>query len=234
MNMPEAEAVVECVQHLRMGDSRLLSLGIVTPFVAQKEMIWERLDSLELSSDILVDTAYGFQGDERDIIIFSPVVGRGMPVSATLWVEIPPNLINVAITRAREAFFFIGDLDFCLQLKGILRKLALYCREIQLLRKTSPAELELFSWMVVKGWEPKIHPRISDIEVDFMLQARNGIRLAIEVDGQLHHEDTKEQDKARDAFLYAHGYDVLRRTAREVLETPFEVIHQIEQRLSAQ
>jgi very-short-patch-repair endonuclease len=234
MNMPEAEAVVALVQQLRVGDSRSLRLGIVTPFVAQKEVIWDKLDSLELSSDILVDTAYGFQGDERDVIIFSPVVARGMTVSATLWVETPPNLINVAITRAREAFFFVGDLDFCLQLKGILRKLALYCREIQLLRKTSPAELELFSWMVVKGWDPKIHLRIGDIEVDFTLQARNGIRLAIEVDGRQYHEGSKAQDKARDAFLYAQGYDVLRATAREVLETPFEVIHQIEQRLLAQ
>jgi very-short-patch-repair endonuclease len=184
-----------------------------------------------LTSEVLVDTANGFQGDERDVMLFSPVVAKGITPAASRWVETPPNLINVAITRAREALFVVADFDYCLQQQGILRQLALYCRDIQLLRDTSPAELELFSWMVVKGWEPKVHIRLGDIEVDFILQTSNGARLAIEVDGRQYHEKTPEMDKARDAYLVAQGYDVVRIPAREVLETPFEVVHQIESRL---
>ncbi len=228
VNVPEAEKVLELVQSLKQGDSRSLSLGIVTPFSAQKEMLRERLDALRLASEVLVDTAYGFQGDERDVIIFSPVVAKGITSSASRWVESPPNLLNVAITRAREALFVVGDIDYCLQQEGILRKLALYCRDIQSLRETSEAELELFSWMVVKGWEPRIHPRVGDIEVDFILESDSGDRIAIEVDG-LQHEKATEQDRARDAYLQGQGYTVRRIPAREVLETPFEVIHQIEQ-----
>lgn len=228
VNVPEAETVLELIQQLKMGDSRSLSLGVVTPFAAQKEMLRERLDALRLASEVLVDTAYGFQGDERDVIIFSPVVAKGITGSASRWVESPPNLINVAITRAREAMFVVGDIDYCLQQEGILRKLALYCRDIQLLRDTSEAELELFSWMVVKAWEPKVHPRVGDIEVDFILESDSGERLAIEVDGR-QHAQTTEQDKARDAYLQGQGYIVLRIPAREVLETPFEVVHRIAQ-----
>jgi very-short-patch-repair endonuclease len=102
---------------------------------------------------------------------------------------------------------------------------------VQLLRDTSPAELELFSWMVVKGWEPRVHPRVGDIEVDFVLLSKTGVRLAIEVDGRQSHERRAEQDKGRDAYLLGQGYEVMRIPAREVLETPFEVIHQIESRL---
>jgi superfamily I DNA and/or RNA helicase len=233
VNIPEAEKVVSIVQQLRAGDSRSLGLGVVTPFVAQKEAIREKLDRLELSADVLVDTAYGFQGDERDVIIFSPTVSRGITPHATLWVETPPNLINVAITRAREAFYFVGDIDLCLQQRGMLRHLALYCRQVQTLRETSPAELELFSWMMVKGWNPKVHPMIGDIEVDFSLSSQDGTRLAIEVDGHRYHGETVNIDRGRDAFLIAQGYEVFRTSARDVLETPYEVVHQIEQKLSA-
>lgn len=231
MNEIEAQAVVTIIQDLKSGDSRSLSLGVVTPFSAQKEIIRERLEKLQLSTDVLVDTASGFQGDERDVIIFSPTVSKGITKDAIRWVEKPPNLINVSLTRAREVLFCVGDINFCLSQDGLLRKLALYCKEIQLLRNTSPAELELFSWMLVKGWNPKVHPRIGDIEVDFTLNKDDGVQIVIEVDGSKYHNDTKEKDKARDAFLYAQGYEVFRTNARDVLETPNEVIHRIEQQI---
>jgi len=228
VNKAEAEAVLQQVQALREGDARALSIGVVTPFAAQKEYLREKLDALQIASEVLVDTAYGFQGDERDVILFSPVVARGITPSACRWVESPPNLVNVALTRARESLLVVADFEYCLQQQGILRQLALYCREIQLLRDTSPAELELFSWLVVKGWVPKVHPQIGDIEVDFVLTADSGVRLAVEVDGKIHHGDRPEQDKARDAYLNGLGYAVLRIPAREVLETPFDVVHKIE------
>lgn len=231
LNRIEAQAVLGLIQELRSGNSRALSLGVVTPFAAQKDFLREQLDRMQLASEVLVDTAYGFQGDERDIMIFSPVVARGITSAASRWVETPPNLINVSITRAREALFLVGDIDFCCNQDGILRKLGLYCKDIKLLRDTSPAELELFSWMVVKGWEPLVHPRIGDIEVDFVLRAPSRERIVIEVDGR-QHEDATEQDRARDAFLVGQNYRVLRVLARDVLETPFDVIFRIEALMS--
>ena len=227
VNPIEGNRVLQLIQELRSGQSRQLSLGVVTPFSAQKDWLRKRLEPLGLASEVLIDSAYGFQGDERDIIIFSTVVSKGITDSACKWVESPPSLINVALTRAREALFVVSDFDKCMQQEGILRKMAQYCRDIQLLRDTSPAELDLFSWMTVKGWVPKIHPRISDIEVDFVLEPADRDRIAIEVDGNEHHRDTKEQDRARDAFLSAQGYQVLRIPARDVLQTPFDVVHRI-------
>lgn len=227
VNPTEGHRVLELIKELRSSAGRQLSLGVVTPFAAQKEWLRKQIEPLGLASEVLVDTAYGFQGDERDIIIFSTVVAKGITESACKWVESPPNMVNVALTRAREALFVVSDFDQCLQQEGILRKLAQYCRDIQLLRDTSPAELELFSWMTVKGWLPRIHPRIGDVEVDFVLEPDGRDRIAIEVDGREHHEHTQEKDRARDAFLSAQGYQVLRIPARDVLQTPFDVIQRI-------
>ncbi|MDP6650592.1 MAG: AAA domain-containing protein, partial [Gammaproteobacteria bacterium] len=234
-NVLEAEQVMELVRSLRAdGSMSHLSLGIVTPFAAQKDFLREMLAKEGLAGEILADSAYGFQGDERDIIIFSAVVGSGITPSASRWVESPPNLVNVALTRARQALFVVADFDYCMQQDsaGILRKLAEYCRDIQLLRDTSPAELELFSWMTVEGWTPKIHPVIGDIEVDFELRDEQGARLVIEVDGKPHHKGTKRADEGRDAFLRAQGCRIYRTPARAVLETPYAVIQEIQQQLS--
>jgi very-short-patch-repair endonuclease len=79
---------------------------------------------------------------------------------------------------------------------------------------------------------PQVHPTIGDIEVDLVLDGENGVKLAIEVDGKEFHEDRQQQDKARDAFLKAQGYEVLRTPARAVMETPFEVLHSIKEHVA--
>jgi len=236
-NAIEANRVVELIEEIRSQNSmRHLSVGVVTPFAAQKEFLRERLAEIGYAGEVLVDSAYGFQGDERDVIIFSAVVGSGITASASRWVESPPNLINVALTRARHALFVVADFDYCMQQDpgGMLRKLAEYCRDVQLLRDTSPAELELFSWMVVEGWTPSIHQRIGDLEVDFILKGSSGVRLAIEVDGQQYHTETEQKDQSRDAYLRAQGCRVFRIPARAVLETPYAVVQQIREKLDFQ
>jgi very-short-patch-repair endonuclease len=232
-NPIEAAAVADLIAGLRTKEDSSLSIGVVAPFRAQVEMIIEELDKRQASRNVLVGTAHQFQGDERDIMVFSPVVARGIPENSAKWVESPPNLINVAVTRAREALFVVADLEFCSRQDGILKHMARYCRTIQSLRETSPAELELFSWMCVEGWSPDVHVPSGDIEVDFILIAPSGEKLAIEVDGDEFHDDRKEQDKARDAYLIARGFTVLRFPAREVFETPASVIHRIKVKFDA-
>ena len=230
-NRTEDIAVIKCLRDIRSAAPHL-SIGIVTPFSAQKELLRTSVASLDLASEVLVDTAAGFQGDERDVIIFSPVVSRGMTRGACRWVETPPNLLNVALTRAREALFVVADFEFCLQQEGVLRKLAEYCKEVTTLRATSPAELELFSWMVAAGLTPAVHPRIGDHEADFELKAENGIRVVVEVDGATFHAAHGERDKAIDAYLEGRGFRVVRVSARSVMDTPQTTLHRIMQALA--
>ena len=230
-NLIEGERVIEIVQQVR-ENSPHRSIGIVTPFASQKQWLRDRLEELDLGLAVAVDTAYGFQGDERDVIIFSAVAAPGMTDAAVRWIENPPNMINVAVTRARDALFVVADFEFCQRQAGILKKLALYCRDVQILRDTSPAELALYSRMLVEGLEPTIHPRVGGHEVDFVLNGARGIRLAVEVDGRAFHDSTQTVDAGIDAALASHGYQVLRVSAREVFETPIEVVHRIRQALS--
>lgn len=227
LNQKEAKAVVETVKELR-SESQFsrFSLGVVTPFKAQVELIIELLDKDGLLNNTMVGTAHSFQGDERDVIIFSPVVSKDISEGAASWVEKPPNLINVAVTRAREALFLVGNLSCCRQQPGILGKLASYAEQVEVLRKTSQEELELFSWMVIQGWAPEVHPVIGDIEVDFTIK-HEGRNIAIEVDGTQHDWNTVA-DSARDAYLKGRGFMVVRIPARAVRETPAVCIEKIE------
>ena len=165
-NPPEIEAVCDLVRRLRQApEARSRSLGIVTPFRAQRDALVDRLQELELYDGVTVGTSYVFQGDERDIMIFSPVVAKGIGDGAAHWVEKPHNLINVSVTRARLALFVVADFDRCRMQKGILGDLIKYVDTVEEIRKpkrhpkqhASEEELELFSWMVLQGWNPLVH-----------------------------------------------------------------------------
>ena len=93
--------------------------------------------------DITVATVHRFQGDERDVMVFSPVIASGMTEGAARWEETPRNLINVAVTRAREALVVVADFDACRALPGILDKPTRYVEDVGMLRQTSAAQLEL-------------------------------------------------------------------------------------------
>ena len=237
INRAEAERVVDEVKRLTTRkELNGAAIGIVTPFGGQKALIQDLLAKAQISNDLKVDSAHGFQGDERDIMVFSPVVARGMTPGARRWVETPPNLINVALTRARHALLVVADLDFLghQPLSSLMHRLAVYCRDIETLRETSEAELLLFSWMMLQGWTPKVHARIGDLEVDFTLSPSHREEvapLAIEVDGEAYHQEDSATDKSRDAFLAARDFQVLRVSARAIVETPLTVIAEIERRL---
>lgn len=201
------------------------SYGIVTPFRAQKEMIEEILANNNLLTNVTVGTAHTFQGDERDIMIFTPVVARNMQQSTIDWVETPHNLINVAVTRARDALFVVGDYEVMRRQKGILSKLAKYVEDMEKVRSSSPAEVILLTFMGMEGWTPLVHPHIGGVEVDFVLE-HEGIKLVIEVDGS-QHQNQKLEDASRDALLRSKGYRVTRIPARNVLETPNVIIDQL-------
>ena len=233
VNKPEADKVCELIASLRdqctKGMFGHLTMGVVTPFRAQTEYIQEKLQTMGLLEKVKVGTAHTFQGDEKDIMIFSPVVSKGITENAARWVENPHNLINVSITRAKEALFFVGDMQACASQSGILGKFVNYVRTVQKLRDTSKEELDLFSWMVIEGFNPETHVVIKDVEVDFVL-THEGLRLVVEVDGK-QHDQAKTQDKSRDVFLQQMGYKVLRVPARSVRETPASVIHDIRTQL---
>lgn len=89
-----------------------VSIGIVTPFRDQADYIKSHLaDSIK--GNVEVNTAHGFQGDEKDVIIYSLVVTDNSPQSKVNWIDyMVPNLVNVAVTRARQTLYIVGNADY--------------------------------------------------------------------------------------------------------------------------
>jgi len=85
-------------------------VGIITPFNNQKKMIIRELKKTGTYNldKILVGTVHAFQGSEREIIIFSPTVDKdynGIHFSN----NDNGNMMNVAVSRAKSAFWVFGS-----------------------------------------------------------------------------------------------------------------------------
>lgn len=87
-----------------------VSIGIVTPFRNQADYIKSMLD--DSLKDVTVSTVYGFQGDEKDVMIYSLVVTDNSPISKIKWINSNPNIVNVAVTRARQTLYIVGNADY--------------------------------------------------------------------------------------------------------------------------
>ncbi len=114
----EGEVVLKILYHLRKQQCPP-DLYVVTPFTIVQNKIRERL----LNSGILngwvdnprrwlyehVGTVHTVQGREAEAIVF--VLGAQDPaqVRARLWAGQNPNLLNVAVTRAKEALYVVGN-----------------------------------------------------------------------------------------------------------------------------
>ena len=94
------------------------SIGIITPFVNQEYLLRDMvINNIGCSSEnkyesiIKVGTVHKYQGSERDIIIFSSVYNKENQGKASnlFFNRDEPDMINVAVTRAKEIFVLFGN-----------------------------------------------------------------------------------------------------------------------------
>lgn len=84
------------------------NIGIITPFVNQKEMINAAL-AKEHITDVACGTVHSFQGDEKDVILFSTAIGADTKNGTYDWIKTNRELINVATSRARNQLIVLAD-----------------------------------------------------------------------------------------------------------------------------
>ncbi len=118
-NLQEQDAVITFVKRLyaRLQSDPLLKdleIGIVTPFRKQKQEIENRLKTSahSLINHVEVGTVHTYQGNERDIMIFSMVASSELSPGTLGFLTQQPNLLNVALTRARSSLYVFGNHDF--------------------------------------------------------------------------------------------------------------------------
>lgn len=102
-NPAEANYVLSIIEHIRRRSSNC-SIGVITPYTAQKQLIIHKLQQKRhLLPSVDVNTVDGFQGDERDVIIISFVRTH---VSQFLKEF---RRLNVAITRPKACLIILGS-----------------------------------------------------------------------------------------------------------------------------
>ncbi len=111
INDAEVNKAVEIAVNLIKKDKDL-EIGIVTPFKDQAEQLNAKIPT-QYKSQIIADTVHKFQGDEKDVMIYSLVVSDNSPENKIYWIDKKmPNLINVAVTRARNTLYVIGNREY--------------------------------------------------------------------------------------------------------------------------
>lgn len=242
VNEMEAKAVVALLHRLILEKGYRGSVGVVSPFRAQANRIRllvtqdTLLNDHLLSHDFLVDTVHKFQGDERDVMIFSPVVSRNTPKGALGFLANNGNLFNVAITRARAQLWVVGDRAACSQC-GIpyLERFVSYVSELNN-PSNSQREIPVGSLgaeypvvsnpALVSDWERIFYKAlyaagiqaipqytIEKYTLDFALFDGER-RLNIEVDGERYHRNWSgelcRRDQLRNQRMYELDWDVMR------------------------
>ena len=184
----------------------------------------------------LIDTVHKFQGDERDVMIFSPVVSEGITDGAVNFLKKTDNLFNVAITRARAALIVVGDpaaaksagvtylaafADYVENLGQNLRQQAVRAEAYSGPDYPKVAKPELVSdWeraFYRHLWEAGLRPIPQYAEEKFLLDFAlfdESRKLNIEVDGERYHRDWNgellRRDQLRNMRLIELGWDVMR------------------------
>ncbi|MEU2547919.1 AAA domain-containing protein [Streptomyces roseolus] len=108
-NAAEAARVRETVDELLARLPEDTTVGVVTPFRAQKDAlarVWADDDRVR------VGTVHAFQGGQRDVMVLSPVATDNTPPRTTHWVSSQVNLWNVAVTRAKSQLITVGSRAF--------------------------------------------------------------------------------------------------------------------------
>ncbi|HUB11772.1 MAG TPA: AAA domain-containing protein [Acetobacteraceae bacterium] len=250
INQTEAAAVLNELRRIAIKQRFIGEMGVVTPFRAQANLIEElaaRDDALApvlASRNFICETAHKFQGDERDLILLSPVVSRGTPAGAISFLKSQGNIFNVGITRARGALVVVGDAAACTS-SGVdyLSAFARYVANneavaVQGIAPRSPEaagrgypsvahpervsewERVFYTALVDAGIRPIPQFDVDQYNLDLAIIRPNGRRLDIEIDGERYHRDWNgellRKDQLRNLRLIEMGWDVLRLWVYEV------------------
>ena len=242
LNEEEARAVVDELKRL-LQQGYQGSIGVVSPFRAQANRIRDVLerdgDTAQrlIANKCLIDTVHRFQGDERDLMIFSPVVAPGISTNALRFLGANGNLFNVAITRARSALLVVGDksasassgveyLEWFVQYVNNLgdndplaadlqqRKFGAEYPTVSRPDRVSDWERYLYKALYQAGHRPIPQYAVDQYDLDFALFGAGDRRLDIEVDGERYHRDWNgelcRRDQIRNQRLMEMGWDVMR------------------------
>lgn len=242
----EVEHAVEIVKKLE-DKGYEGTIGVVCPFRDMADRIRDAVSGgvsahFLSGSHFEAQTAHGFQGDARDIIIFVMGIHPNMPKGKRWFIsDANKNLFNVALSRAKAAFVVVGDKNVAAKLQHdnkpvqYLRDFVAYVDELDM-PAGEPTDKNAEPVFEPKQiWEEKFYKGalkpaglevisqypVGPYKLDFAL-FHNGKKLDIEVDGERWHKDAAgkrlEKDIDRNIYVKSQGWDVMRFWVYELKE----------------
>lgn len=98
--------VDKIVQYAKMNKDK--SIGVITPFTNQRDCIMNALKEEGLNN-ITCGTVHAFQGDEKDVILFSLALTDKTHPKTYEWLKNNKELVNVAVSRAKEQLIVLSS-----------------------------------------------------------------------------------------------------------------------------
>jgi very-short-patch-repair endonuclease len=241
VNLEEATALVERVTKI-VADPRYdgRTLGVISLLSSSGqanyllEQLHEAIGEDEIQARRLrVGDAYTFQGDERDVVLVSMVVSEKDPRIAAFTKRDYHRRINVAASRARDQVWIFHSVRPGALLADDARgRLLSYVIDLPSEASTadpsahceSDFEREVLKLLVSRGFRPIPQFRIGGYRIDFVLNAPDGRRLAIECDGDTYQGPEQwESDMRRQSVLERVGNCVFVRIRGSVFAREPEV-----------
>ena len=250
-NSVEAKALVA---HLvRLMDNPAYSeatFGVICLFEEQMRLVSDLIagsipEELCLDHDLVVVNPDGFQGDERDVILYSlSYDANGMSRDALSARQSDrehiQGMLNVAFTRARDEMhvFHSAEIsDFGMANgAGTIKDWLAHCAAQKASRVPRPAGLENQLSMAQSEFEQQViralHGRGVSVRPQFpscgffidVVAELEGNRIAVECDGEIWHLDEhgqlRAEDIARQEILERAGWNVVRIPYRSWRENP--------------
>ena len=115
-NGGEAELIVRWIseygEKLRAAYKMPLKeiIAVITPFTAQVRVLRRQITKSGLSHENLtIGTLHTMQGAERPVVLFSPTYGSNH--QGSVFFSRNPRLLNVAVSRAKDAFLVFGSME---------------------------------------------------------------------------------------------------------------------------
>ena len=265
VNEAEAAGVIDALRDLLVTNGYRGSIGVVSAFRAQANHIRELANTASdlaphlANAQFLVDTVHKFQGDERDVMIFSPVVAEGISPGAMSFLRNNGNLFNVAITRARAQLIVVGDVRACSHCDiGYLAEFARYVTNLSDRDgKAVPTEANQLGAEYpavsapeqVSDWEKIFYKalysngiralpqyQVEKYALDFAVIS-GGRKLNVEIDGERYHRNwTGElcrRDQLRNQRMIELGWGVMRFWVYEIRDDIDGCVERVQRWLSS-
>jgi very-short-patch-repair endonuclease len=248
-NELEARALVDLLSRMVVDpDYADASIGVLCLFEEQvalvNDLVADAIDIAEWEEhDLVVVNPDGFQGDERDVILYSLSWDNKVMPQAALSARQADSaqvqgMLNVAFTRARDEIHIfhsapVATFGMAGGKAGALGGWMAHCAEVQAGggvrgsarhgRVDSEFEAEVAEALRARGVTVLHQYPACGFSIDLVC-ALDGVRVAVECDGELYHVDEhgdlRVEDVERQAILERAGWVVLRIPYRKWLRDP--------------